>query len=335
MILNNFFLLAFSLIIYLISIKGKILVDGVNQSSHKTFIKNKKNVPLIGGIIIFFSTILFLELDFIKLTSLMLILTLGIFSDLNIIFNANKRFLLQLLIIIFFFQFSEIKIEDTRIDLFDNLLLNPLFSLFFCSFCLMILINGFNFIDGINGLSLGYFAIVSSNIIYLSYIIPDTSFFLNDLNFVIIQLLIFGFILSGFFFLGDAGSYLIGFILGVQIISINFYLPFISPYYLILLIWYPCFEVLFSFIRKIKTNKSPLKPDNNHLHQLLYSKLKKKINSLHVNSSASIIILIYNLIMVLFSNKFIFNTTVCILLLCLNVIIYLISYYFLNKEYEK
>ena len=332
MILKIIFLILFSSIIYLISVKNKFFLDVVNISSHKVFVENKKNTPLVGGLIVFFSILLFIDLDVFKLIALTLIIFLGIFSDLNIISNASKRFLIQFIIIFFFFYFSEIKIVDTRIEVLNNLLSIPLFSLIFCSFCVMILINGFNFIDGLNGLALGYFMILLTNIIFLSNIFYETSIFLNNFNFIIIQLLILLFILSGVFFLGDSGSYLIGFILGIQIISINFYQPFISPYYLILLIWYPCFEVLFSFLRKSMFKKSPFEPDTNHLHQLLYLKLKNTLKPLYANSSASIIILLYNLIVILYAKKFLFDSTICILILFMNVIIYLLSYYLLNKK---
>ena len=52
----------------------------------------------------------------------------------------------------------------------------------------------------------------------------------------------------------------------------------ISPYYIILLLWYPCFENLFSIIRKFGLNRSPIYPDNNHFHQLTFFILRKNIN---------------------------------------------------------
>ena len=69
-------------------------------------------------------------------------------------------------------------------------------------------------------------------------------------------------------------SLFLGYIL-VVIYSKN---PSISPYYIISLLWYPCFENLFSLIRKLIAKKSPTNPDNLHLHQLLYKYfLVKKI----------------------------------------------------------
>ena len=73
----------------------------------------------------------------------------------------------------------------------------------------------------------------------------------------------------GLLFLGDNGSYLIGIFLSYILISSFRSFNEISPYYIIL-IWYPCFENLFSIIRKKKIGFSPIKADNNHLHQIIF-----------------------------------------------------------------
>ena len=72
----------------------------------------------------------------------------------------------------------------------------------------------------------------------------------------------------------DAGAYILSFFVGYLIIKCHisiqiFLLTFIT------LLWYPCYENLFSIIRKLKSKLSPLIPDNNHLHQLIYIRFKK------------------------------------------------------------
>ena len=52
------------------------------------------------------------------------------------------------------------KIHKQNPIFFDNLLENAVFNIFFTSFCLLILINGSNFIDGLNGLLLVYMTLV-------------------------------------------------------------------------------------------------------------------------------------------------------------------------------
>ena len=90
----------------------------------------------------------------------MLIFILGIFSDLNILSSPKKRFLLQLLLIFAFVIVKKVEVFPTRINFLDENFSNTYWSYFFTIFCLMILLNGSNFIDGLNGLFLGYLLIV-------------------------------------------------------------------------------------------------------------------------------------------------------------------------------
>ena len=70
--------------------------------------------------------------------------------------------------------------------------------------------------------------------------------------------------------MGDNGAYSLGFLIGFILIEIYNSNKEISPYFIVLLLWYPCFEILFSIIRKILFKINPLKPDTGHLHQKLF-----------------------------------------------------------------
>ena len=113
----------------------------------------------------------------------------------------------------------------------------------------MILINGSNFIDGLNGLLLGYFLIILLILLDLGYLIDisNSQYLLLLLISGIVFLLILN--LFNLLYLGDGGSYVIGFVLGYILIAV-YNQNIISPFFIILLIWYPCFENLFSIIRK-------------------------------------------------------------------------------------
>ena len=75
--------------------------------------------------------------------------------------------------------------------------------------------------------------------------------------------------LNGNLILGDSGSYAIGLFIGIYLISFAANNPWLSPFLVISLIWYPCFELLFSMIRRSKSRKM-YKPDTDHYHQLLF-----------------------------------------------------------------
>ena len=61
-----------------------------------------------------------------------------------------------------------LNILDLRNEFLNNLISNYYFNVFFITFCLLVLINGSNFIDGLDGLNLGYFLSLLIIILMLS-----------------------------------------------------------------------------------------------------------------------------------------------------------------------
>ena len=138
------------LIIYLINnffFKKNLLLNYSGQI-HQIFTGIKK-VPLTGGIfILIFSSIILFKFDYLYVLFIFLIFLIGLLSDLNYITSVKIRFLIQLLIVSIFVYSLEIIIGSTRISYLDLILTNKSFALIFTIFCLMIVINGSNFIDG-------------------------------------------------------------------------------------------------------------------------------------------------------------------------------------------
>ena len=128
-----------------------------------------------------------------------------------------------------------------------------MFNIFFTSFCLLILINGSNFIDGMNGLLLIYISLLLF-VIFKLELLPQ-SIMNKDLLIYLIFFMIILTILNLFniLMLGDTGAYLISFFIGYLIINCHKFNPNISPYFFITLVWYPCYENLFSILRKLKS----------------------------------------------------------------------------------
>ena len=117
---------------------------------------------------------------------------------------------------------------------------------FFPVFCLLILINGSNFIDGLNGLMLGYFSSIVLLIFYFNlylYLEIDETFLMN---FIIILFYLFILNINNKLFMGDSGSYVLGLICGYLLINIHQSNPSISSFFIVLLLWYPCFGLVAS-----------------------------------------------------------------------------------------
>ena len=87
----------------------------------------------------------------IFLIFLFAIFLVGLLSDLKKFNSPIFRLLAQFLILICVY-FLDIDLNFTRVNFLDYLLSNYLFALVFTSFCILIIVNGTNFIDGINSL---------------------------------------------------------------------------------------------------------------------------------------------------------------------------------------
>ena len=301
---------------------------------HQSF-SNKKNIPLAGGFFILVPIIFFLN-DILINCFLISIYLIGFFSDRKILVSPKKRFLIQCVLILLFVAIFDIKINSSRIELFDNMLNNKIFAIPFSAFCLLILINGSNFIDGLNGLLISCTAIVLFMLIKLNLI--DNSIISDQFMILILLTLLLLLVLNIFniLMLGDSGAYLLGFFMGFIIISSHLTNPDISPYFFISLIWYPCFENLFSIIRKLNREFSPLKPDSKHLHQLVFFFLTKKFNLKLIlsNNFSSALICIFNFLFIYISTLNPTSTIFQIKLIAISIIFYNVSYIILFRFYR-
>ena len=314
--------------------KKNMFLTNYSGEDHQKFL-GEKTIPLSGGlyllgglIYIFFNQFMLFGLFFL------LIFLIGLISDLKLLSSPKLRFLLQSIIVFIFIYYSKFNIDSTRIYILDIILQNFFWSCIFTTFCLMIVVNGTNFIDGLNALVLSYYLIlllVLFKLGLLSYI--D----INDQQIIYLSILLFFLItlnVSNQLFLGDSGAYSLGFIFGFFLISIYQKNQLISPFFIVLLLWYPAFETLFSIIRKFRLKRSPVHPDSEHLHQLLFFYIKKKFScSKNIsNNFSSFLIVVYNLIIFIFSTINIYYSSYQIFLIFLNVAIYIVLYRSLFKE---
>ena len=227
---------------------------------------------------------------------------------------------------VLFADLPNIKISSFIID--DNNIF-VFYSLYILS--LIMIMNGFNFIDGLNGISSFNFITIFISVYFLADIYQDEEI-KNWAMFLILLSLFFLFLNFPFgkFFLGDSGSYLYAFLSGSTIIVL-FERNSDAPSMLALLVLaYPITEIMFSIIRKSLKKFSPMKPDNLHIHQLIYSKLNgdKKFR----NNLAALIMAFFwlsPLLLVILSVKTNLNN---ILLYLSYFSFYLVFYYRLSKK---
>jgi UDP-N-acetylmuramyl pentapeptide phosphotransferase/UDP-N-acetylglucosamine-1-phosphate transferase len=313
-----------ALILNHILVKKRLFLN-FKGDNHQKFISSK-NIPLSGGWILIFTSYYYLNL--LNFTYFFFIFCVGFLSDIKKINSPKLRFIIQSLIVLGVVYFSSIAVPETKIIFLDQLLANNTFRILFSIFCILIVINGCNFIDGVNTSLIGYCLIVSLSLHYLDLNGVEISKIVNFYN--LIPVLIALFILNFFnkLYLGDGGSYFLGLLFALCLINTYQINNNISPYFIVCLIWYPAFENLFSILRKKILSRSPLDPDTNHLHQIIFLYLKKNFNikSIYLNTATGTIINIYNLICIAIATLFYSHTKTQILIITFNIIVYIYLY---------
>jgi len=196
--------------------------DNLSFSKHKKLAVDNKNTLLTGGLSFLVLLFLFFEGNYFLKLFCCLVFIIGVISDLNLINSPAKRLFLQAIIISFFIFYFENNIYFTDIYYLDLILEYNIISYLFTIYCFLILINGTNFIDGLNGLVIGYY-ILSLGVLLIFILNKNISYDYSLLTILIMILIInFPFNLFGKNFLGDSGSYLVAFMTGY--VLVDFYI---------------------------------------------------------------------------------------------------------------
>jgi len=157
----------------------------------------------------------------------------------------------------------------------DAIVITGFISIAVTAFAVAGVANAFNIIDGYNGLS-GVVAIIS--LLGLAYVADQVGDRLVLVGALSLVGAIAGFLVwnypNGLIFLGDGGAYCVGFLvaeLSVLLVARN---AQVSPWFPLLLTFYPIFETLFTIFRRVIIGKRhPGLPDAAHLHQLIYRRV--------------------------------------------------------------
>ena len=272
------------------------------QAFHLRAISRSGGIAAIIALNIFFfiyfllnSNILY---DYIFICNLMFFI--GFLDDIKIKVSPFKRLLLMIIFLFFSINILSLEISNIDIPFLTKILEIDIYSSIFVMLCFLFIINGANLIDGFNGLLSINLIIINIILLYIN--ISNGN---NELSlFLIAQIIILlSFLLFNFpnakIFLGDSGSYAMGTLIALNTIITNNLNPSYSSFFFSSLLFYLFFEVFFSFLRKVMQKKSPMRPDNKHLHMIIYERIslvfgKDKsnyINSIIINSVYLMLIL--------------------------------------------
>ena len=251
------------------------------QSAHSGF------VPRVGGLSIYISLlglIPLLSFGFIPLSLVFdlnadeliwLILSaapvflVGLAEDLGYAMAPKFRILASVvssLLAIFLF---EVWLSKVGVPGLDSLLSFAPVAILFTIFATVGVVNAFNLVDGLNGLS-SYTAISSA--LSLSII----AFQVSDAQFAIFLVLLIsstcGFLILNFpfgkIFLGDGGAYALGHLLVWSAILLVNRATEISPFAILLIFFWPVADTGLAIWRRWKSGNPTDRPDRLHFHQL-------------------------------------------------------------------
>lgn len=259
---------------------------------------NENRSSRLGGIIILtfilFNLLIYKDTNLIingneklifYITIIFFISFLGFADDvLSGISYIIKLYFLFFSILILIFTNNEFLITNTGYDYLDYFLNSYIISFIITFFIISGFINASNMADGANGILSGI--AFSFNLILFIHT--------NEVIFFILFKFLFIFFLYNIFisnvFLGDTGSYFLGFV--VSTISLYYYnQDQISAGFFACILSYPCLEITFSILRRLRIKQNPFKPDNKHLHNLIFIYLKKTlVNFSYLNSLTGICI---------------------------------------------
>ncbi|MDC0477251.1 undecaprenyl/decaprenyl-phosphate alpha-N-acetylglucosaminyl 1-phosphate transferase [Pelagibacteraceae bacterium] len=279
-------------------IKNGVLLDkdfSKPQAFHRYAISRSGGVAVMISLNIFFliyyliySNILN---EYIFICNFMFLI--GFLDDIKFKVSPLKRLLLMIFSLFFSVHFMSIEVLNVDIPFLTDFLKIEIFSSIFVLFCFLFIINGANLVDGFNGLLTINLIIINAILLYINVSNENIEFsiFLIAQIIILISFLLFNFPHAKIF-LGDSGSYLIGSLVALNTIITNNLNQDYSSFFFCTLLFYLFFEVFFSFLRKIVQKKSPIHPDEKHLHMLIFKKIslftgKDKgnyINSIIINS---------------------------------------------------
>lgn len=241
-------------------------------------------IPSLGGLGIFAGFILAILISLppgsapefqYYIAAAFIIFFLGIKDDILVI-SPVKKFIGQLLaaFIIVYKGGVQIKSMHGFLGVYD---MPEMFSLALTYFTIIVIINSFNLIDGIDGLA-GSLAVLSASLFGLYFIaVEQTSYAILSfaLSGSMLAFLIFNFSPARIF-MGDTGSLLTGLVAAILVIKFinvsdqSSALPVpAAPAVGFSILIIPLVDTLRVFSVRMLHRRSPFSPDRNHVHHLL------------------------------------------------------------------
>ena len=260
--------------------------------------------PRIGGlglIIAMFVQALFLSDEAMQFVLLILIAVLPVFlsglaEDVTNSVSPRVRLLTSFIAGVGFCGLTGVWVTNVELPVANYVLSINGVGILFTVLAIASLSNAFNIIDGLNGLSIGTALFMSLTIAILAIHGNDTIMmvFATCLAASLFGVLLFNFPF-GKIFIGDGGAYFMGAMLATMAVLLPERNVAVSPYASAIIVIYPFYELMRSFLRRLVGNgAAPMQPDNKHLHSMMFRFVRQhcQVKNVLQNSIASCVVLI-------------------------------------------
>jgi UDP-GlcNAc:undecaprenyl-phosphate/decaprenyl-phosphate GlcNAc-1-phosphate transferase len=248
---------------------------------------HKGEIPRIGGTMIFAATLLsysfcypppFINNFKYEIVCMLILFFVGIKDD--IIGTAPiKKLIAHVMVALILVLLSELRIIGLH-GIFGIHALNVNVSIFVSIFTVIVIINAFNLIDGVDGLAAGVGFIASTCFGLWFFLAQDIVLSVFSFSLAGSLLAFLGFNFSpAKIFMGDSGSLTIGLIMSILSLKlVEFQKSYVLVYPLdqiskpalcVAILIYPLFDTLRIFIYRAIKGVSPFSADRNHIHHRL------------------------------------------------------------------
>jgi len=157
-----------------------------------------------------------------------------------------------------------------------------------------------NIVDGMNGLMGLTATAVLAAIAAVAWQVQDERILCAAL---ILMAAAIGFLVwnfpRGVLFAGDGGAYFLGFAIAELAVLLVHRNSEVSPWFALLVLWYPVWETLFSMYRRKRRGRSPADPDGLHLHTLVYRRVLRTRNPVARSALTTLVLVALSLLTVI------------------------------------
>lgn len=251
------------------------------QSAHSGF------VPRVGGLAIYISIFVLIpllsfgfiplsvvfDLDAQQLTLLILsaapVFSVGMAEDLGYSMSPKSRLIASAASSLFAILLFKVWLSKLGVPGVDQLLIFAPFGILFTIFATVGVVNAFNLIDGLNGLSSYVTISVAFSLSIIAFQAENTQI---PIFLVLLIAAVLGFMTLNFpmgkIFLGDGGAYALGHLLVWSAIILINGATEVSAFAILLVFFWPVADTALAIWRRWKLGNPTDRPDRLHFHQL-------------------------------------------------------------------